>query len=651
MSKNNVKRVQQQPLAAGQMLGRYELLMPIGAGGMGNVWAARLKGTRGFRKLVAVKTILHTFEDPRLEQMLFQEATLASQIHHPNVVETLELGDHEGTMYLAMELIDGESLSCIMREAFPKGGIPLAISVNLIGQVCKGLQAAHDLCDDDGQRVGLVHRDISPPNILVTYSGTVKIVDFGVATTNAAPSESDEIKGKISYLAPEQLRSEPLDGRVDVFTTGVLLYLLTVGRHPFKAQTEAQTVSRIIGEKPAVPPSMLMDDYPEELERVLLRALEKDRDRRWQSAAEFLQALHHALPEAFAPNFESGVAEYLKELLHARMVERRDTLRLAEELAEKSCPPRDSNLSLPAVVTLSGPLPVVAPRRKSKVAVVGALVAMSAAAGVAWQLAPKLSKSEAALETPQANAAITRVGDADRAASAGSSTLAGAASTGAATGTSAGATALPLGGSQPDAASGGSAAVAALATAAARAPSRSERGSGRPDASTQDAEDSEEVAAPDWDASSPELALSASAEPLPPAEPTSALTASAVPPPPGTVAPPQPSATATARTPSGPRMLSSKMGHGRLSIDPMASAYRVKLPAALERLGQTFTATVRICVAPSGRVSSVDVLRSAGPALDPQIPAVLSRWRYKPLIENGQAVPFCYMMQYQIAGR
>src|SRR5205085_6289437 len=137
-------------LTAGQMLGRYELLMPIAKGGMGNVWAARLKGTRGFRKLVAIKTILRTLERSGLEQMLFQEAMLASQIHHPNVAETFELGEHEGTLYLVMELVAGESLRFILREAQAHGGIPLAVSVNLVGQVCRGLAAAHDLRDEDG---------------------------------------------------------------------------------------------------------------------------------------------------------------------------------------------------------------------------------------------------------------------------------------------------------------------------------------------------------------------------------------------------------------------------------------------------------------------------------------------------------------------
>ena len=367
-------------LAPGQMLGRYELLMPIATGGMGNVWAARLKGSHGFRKLVAIKTILRSAEDAQVEQMLLQEASLASQIHHPNVVETLELGEHHGVMYLVMEYVHGESLRCIMREALPHGGIPLPITVNLIGQVCRGLQAAHDLCDDDGNPMELVHRDISPQNILVTYSGTVKIVDFGVATTSADhANDSGEIKGKIPYLAPEQLRAEPLDGRVDVFTTGILLYHLAVGRHPFRGDTPKGTIDRIVADGPAAPPSAMVEEYPTALEEVLLRALQKDRDARWQTAADFLDALYQAMPEAFGPGGEKAVVEYLHGLLRDRMLAQRSTLRMAEDTAEKSAP-CNSDVSVPPVAT-SGEA-AAKPPRKLPLAIAAGVAALGAAAAV-----------------------------------------------------------------------------------------------------------------------------------------------------------------------------------------------------------------------------------------------------------------------------
>jgi serine/threonine-protein kinase len=317
---------------------------------MGEVWAARLKGTRGFRKLVAVKTILSAVDDARLEQMLYREATLASQIHHPNVAEILELGEHEGSLYLAMELVEGDSLAVILREARARGGVPLSVAVQLIGQVCQGLSAAHELCDANGERIGLVHRDISPPNVLVTYTGTVKLVDFGVATTAASRTyRSGEIKGKISYLSPEQLRGESLDARVDVFATGILLYLLTVGRHPFRVGGEADTIARLLSPIPATPPSAFIPDYPAELEAVLMRAIDKNKEKRFASASAFLEALERAWPFSFGPNGRKATAEYIQDLLKLRMNKQRHQLKQAEEWSEFSAS-RDSALAVPQVL-------------------------------------------------------------------------------------------------------------------------------------------------------------------------------------------------------------------------------------------------------------------------------------------------------------
>ena len=216
-------------LAAGRILGRYELLLPIAKGGMAEVWAARLHGSRGFQRLVAIKTIASgVMDDARMEQMFLEEASLAARIHHPNVAMTLDLGEDDGDLYMVMEWVDGEPLTVIFRQAQERKPLPLEIAVNLIGQACEGLHAAHELCDDHGLPLGLVHRDVSPHNVLVTHSGTVKLVDFGIAkATNVLTSHSasGELKGKFAYMAPEQLRGEPIDRRADIFAIGVLLYL------------------------------------------------------------------------------------------------------------------------------------------------------------------------------------------------------------------------------------------------------------------------------------------------------------------------------------------------------------------------------------------------------------------------------------------
>ena len=631
-SKTNVR---DEELIPGQMLGRYELLMPIAKGGMGNVWAARLKGSRGFRKLVAIKTILRTFEHADQEQMLFQEAVLASQIHHPNVAETLELGEQEGTLYLVMELVTGESLPFILREAHAHGSIPMPVCINVIGQICRGLAAAHDLRDKDGERVGLVHRDISPPNIMITEAGTVKIVDFGVATTSASANDaSGEIKGKISYLAPEQLRSEALDARVDVFATGILLYLLTVGCHPFRTASESSTIMRILSKAPATTPSVLIEDYPDALEQIVMRALHKDRQQRFQSIAAMLEALESAYPSAFGPRADEAAAFYLVRLMKDRILERKATLRMAEELAEKSSA-RHSAYSLPVVTTSSAP---VAKSHSSALLGLGGLFIGLGAAALAGTLylqgfGPAALHSAASL-IPRAlpGAAATSLGLASTAQ--GSLAVGGAS------------TLLP-----PVAASPATL-VRSNALPAKHAPSSRPLRDQRPeqdqrpgieaDASAGEHQPSMEMIGGSQTRAEP--ALASAAPRADEANPNSALQVLA----PATAATPAPLAKAA---PAAPRLLSSRLGHSHLLTNPSSEASRVRLPAGLDRMRETFSAIVNICVTATGSVSKVNILRSAGPALDPQIPNALSRWHYRPLLEDGKPTPFCYRLNYEISAR
>jgi eukaryotic-like serine/threonine-protein kinase len=326
-------------LVEGQVLGRYELLLRIAQGGMARVWAARLHGTRGFRKLVAVKTILpNVMEGERLEQMFLEEATLASGIHHPNVVDTLELGEQDGVLFMALEWVDGEPLSLLMQEAVKIGGIPLPLGVNLIAQVCKGLHAAHELCDDNGSLLGVVHRDISPHNVLVTFSGIAKVVDFGIAkATQRASSltEAGEVKGKLAYMAPEQIRGRAVDRRTDVFALGTLLYTITTGRHPWRRDNPGATTERLVSDKPVKPPSAVRPDYPAALDAVVRKALEKDPAKRYDTAAELLIALEDAMPSSLEGNAEARLAEFMQKLVGARGIERRKQIRLAGELLDQ----------------------------------------------------------------------------------------------------------------------------------------------------------------------------------------------------------------------------------------------------------------------------------------------------------------------------
>jgi serine/threonine-protein kinase len=326
-------------MRGGDLLGRYELLLPIAKGGMAEVWLARLSGTRGFRKIVAIKTILRgAIDDARMEQMFIEEATLASQIHHPNTVEILDFGEHEGTLFIAMEWVEGEPLNVIVAEASKHGGLPLPMAVNVLGQACKGLHAAHELRDEGGHSLGIVHRDISPQNLIVSYTGTVKVLDFGIAKATSQVStltEAGEVKGKFAYMSPEQVSGGTLDRRSDIFSLAVLGYMLTTGRHPFRGQNSAETVKRIFSPEPAPPPSSFIPDFPKALEAALLRALEKRPEDRFQSAHDFLSALEDVAPEYLENSFEVKLGAYMRELLGPRQAERRQKLRLAEESAGK----------------------------------------------------------------------------------------------------------------------------------------------------------------------------------------------------------------------------------------------------------------------------------------------------------------------------
>src|SRR4051812_25400494 len=326
-------------VSPGQVLGRYELLMPVARGGMASVWAARLKGTRGFQKLMAIKTMLPGLvDDPSFERMFLDEASLASQVRHPHVIEILDLGEQDRILYLVMEWVSGEALSIIMKYAATRGGIPLPIAVHIATQTCRGLHQAHELRDSDGVLVGLVHRDVSPQNVLVTYDGVVKIVDFGVAKATArldTQTEAGQLKGKIAYMSPEQLRGEKIDRRTDVFALGILLYMMTTGKHPFRGEDQAQTIARISSEEPAILPSALMPGYPPGLEAVVMQALAKDSAKRYPSANDMLIGLTRALPSAMRESTDEEVSEFIRRLLPDRLERQKQAIKQALDQADR----------------------------------------------------------------------------------------------------------------------------------------------------------------------------------------------------------------------------------------------------------------------------------------------------------------------------
>ena len=331
----------------GDVLGRYELLIPVAKGGMAQVWAARLKGTRGFQKLVAIKTLLpHVIDDPQFEDMFLDEASLASRVRHPHVVEILDLGEQDGVMYLVMEWVDGEPLTTILTEAAKHGGMPLPIALHVADQACRGLHAAHELRDEGGELLGLVHRDVSPHNVLLSYDGVAKLVDFGIAKANLRMSqetEAGQVKGKAAYMAPEQIASpEAVDRRSDIFAMGILLYMLTTGKHPFRGESRLATLANISSSSRAPPPCNVVASYPPTLQKVVLQALAKDPAKRFPSANEMVIELRRALPKTMKAATDEDVASYMRDLLTARIERRQRNLKEALAAADARAEGRPS---------------------------------------------------------------------------------------------------------------------------------------------------------------------------------------------------------------------------------------------------------------------------------------------------------------------
>jgi eukaryotic-like serine/threonine-protein kinase len=305
-------------LTPGSVLGRYELLIQVAQGAVAQVWAARLRGSEGTQKTVAIKTITTNKETRAMTQaLLLDEVRLAALVHHPNVVGTLELGEERGTLFIVMEWVHGETLRAVVGASYQYGGLPRGLAVNIVAQVCRALHAAHQTRDPDGKSTSLIHRDVSPRNLLIGYNGTVKVVDFGIAKAhqwNAEFSGRNDMKRKLAYMSPEQLMANGLDCRSDVFSAGVVLYLVTTGKHPFKASTPEETVQNVCLERP-LRPSEIVGDYPLTLEGVVLKALSKDPRDRWSTAGELLEALLQAEPVTSDRHAEQRIAQFMNDML------------------------------------------------------------------------------------------------------------------------------------------------------------------------------------------------------------------------------------------------------------------------------------------------------------------------------------------------
>jgi serine/threonine-protein kinase len=324
-------------LTPGYKLDRYELLCPLAQGGMASIWLARLQGKHGFEKLVAIKTILpHFAADARFRQMFLDEARIASRIEHTNVAQILDLGEQHDILYLVMEWIEGDALSKLCRVVEKDSQlVPLGVLLRILADACAGLHAAHELCDAQGHPLNVVHRDVSPQNILVNNKGIVKVIDFGVAKARdrrADETSSGILKGKIQYMAPEQAVGKPVDRRADVWAIGAILYRMVSGRSPFEGENQLATLHLLSS---GVPPAPLPPEVPRPVAAVIRRALTHNVDGRYATAAELQTALEAAMRATQSMTRASDVAAYVGERLMPRALARKEALALALKSADE----------------------------------------------------------------------------------------------------------------------------------------------------------------------------------------------------------------------------------------------------------------------------------------------------------------------------
>jgi serine/threonine-protein kinase len=304
-----------------RQFGNYTLLATIATGGMAEVLLARMHGAAGFAKLVVIKRLIDRLAGERqYVDMFLDEAKIAARLSHSNIVQVLELGETDGRYFIAMEFLAGLNLSTLAKKAAQRtGGMPADLTAVLIAQACAGMHYAHERCLPDGRPLAIVHRDISPHNLVVTFEGLVKIVDFGIAKAEdrLTTTATGLVKGKFAYMSPEQCLGDPLDRRSDVFTLGIVLWETLTGRRLFRRRSTYETYEAILKDT-IRPPSAMVREIDPEFDRITLRALERTASKRYQTA----EALQDDLEEQLHRRAALGSSAFLTRLDVAGYLER-----------------------------------------------------------------------------------------------------------------------------------------------------------------------------------------------------------------------------------------------------------------------------------------------------------------------------------------
>ncbi|MGD0526467.1 MAG: serine/threonine-protein kinase [Polyangiaceae bacterium] len=399
--------------------GKYTLIRKLATGGMAELFLAIQKSMAGFEKLLVIKRILPAMnKDRAFIDMLLHEARIAATLSHPNVVQVFDVGEVDGAYFIAMEHVHGEDLRSIVKQMKKKDVIefPLEHALSIVLGMCAGLAYSHDRRDLDGTPLNIVHRDVSPQNVVVTFTGDVKVVDFGIAKSDAVfeeRSKNGHLKGKVPYMSPEQARGEPIDWRSDVFATGVILFELTTGKRLFKGTSEYDTL-KLICDREYPLPSQARLGYPRELEVIVMRALAKDRAQRWQSAREMQGAIEEfvrkerlavstiALSKFMQGLFEDKLASQKQALLQGKQLA--DVIALEQSADSISSIDTRTPISSTDGATRSVTVESVPPNRgrSAWIAAIAAATALVAAAGIAlWASRGRAPLAEA---TPAADA-------------------------------------------------------------------------------------------------------------------------------------------------------------------------------------------------------------------------------------------------------
>jgi serine/threonine protein kinase len=298
-------------------LGKYELLMPLAAGGMARIYIGRTTGIGAFERHVVLKLITpERANDTTAVGMFLDEARLAASLNHQNVAQVFEVGEESGIHYLAMEYVHGQDLRALLAKAGSAGTrIPLELALTVVAGAAAGLHHAHERRGPDGTPLGIVHRDVSPSNIMIGYDGAVKLLDFGIAkaTHRSVETQSGIIKGKFAYMAPEQCRGRDVDRRSDVFSLGIILYEISTQHRCFRADSDFDTMHRIVTGD-VVRPTRLVQNYPAALEAIVMKALAIDAVQRYQSSGQLLEAIESFAVSARMSLSTMGLGRFMRDM-------------------------------------------------------------------------------------------------------------------------------------------------------------------------------------------------------------------------------------------------------------------------------------------------------------------------------------------------